>query len=612
LRLQVDSRSISGGKRCPIIELSEAKRLRHFCGWCDISATGWPYNFLHNTSITNLLRGNQLGRSFIDNSQVLEKIEDNQDVFVSTHSGGSASTSPTFSPDIRTASTRLGSDQHLPELAHNDHEESLHLQWKVLLDSSQHTSPGSTISSTTGLGHEVTPIRWFDLLAGDATANDEGFSVDLLSWMRAVGTPQTLGPNPISTATDLPVLGLTLGESVSLATPTAPIQPPASLPSIEKEPWQISISLRDHEIPIFRRFVDRLSLWLDLFDPMQHFSSLVPHLAMANEGLMKAILALSARHFSIQPASDGMLIDRTAAVQYYYETIRYLQTAMKYESYTHSQELIATALIVSMYEMVDGASKGWERHLKGVFWIQRSRNIGAESPGLEGAGWWSWLRQDVWAAFRERRRVYSFHRPTKQYADMTQFDLASRAVYLLAQTVNYCSEAETKEGASNLHVRIDRARMLLDMLDEWRRNSSIHFQRLPLASDRRGPFEPIWINPSPLGTAVQMHHFARTLLLVTQPAPGGFGEFLLREEQLSEAVDAICGIAMTITDEPSLVSSTQCLFAAGLYTHDKDPRKREAIMQLIDAHQMRTGWPVHSLSQELQAEWTIGDSKSQK
>lgn len=42
-------------------------------------------------------------------------------------------------------------------------------------------SPQSSMSST-GFGLDVAPLRWFDLLAGDAQANDQEFSVDLLNW----------------------------------------------------------------------------------------------------------------------------------------------------------------------------------------------------------------------------------------------------------------------------------------------------------------------------------------------------------------------------------------------------------------------------------------------
>lgn len=124
--------------------------------------------------------------------------------------------------------------------------------------------------------------------------------------------------------------------------------------------------------------MNSFSHWLDFLDPLKHFEQLVPQLAMFNEGLMKALLALSARHLSIKP-SDGPPLDRNVAVQYYHETLQYLQTAMKFEAYTRSLELLATTMIISTYEMIDGAGKGWERHLKGVFWIQRSQEINGES-----------------------------------------------------------------------------------------------------------------------------------------------------------------------------------------------------------------------------------------
>lgn len=149
----------------------------------------------------------------------------------------------------------------------------------------------------------------------------------------------------------------------------------------------------DHEVAIFRHYITYLSSWSEMFDPLKHFSTFVPQLAMNNEGLMKAILALTSRHLSIKPFEGQEPLDRNVAVQYYYETLQYLQTAMRYESYTRSLELIATAITVSSYEMIDGSAKAWERHLKGVFWIQRSQDNDGEKGGLRQAVWWAWLQQ---------------------------------------------------------------------------------------------------------------------------------------------------------------------------------------------------------------------------
>lgn len=319
---------------------------------------------------------------------------------------------------------------------------------------------------------------------------------------------------------------------------------------------------------------------------------------------MKAILALGARHLSIRPLHGGEgTVDRTAAVQYYYETLQYLQNAMRFTSYKNSLELLATVMIVSTYEMIDGAGKGWERHLKGVFWIQRSREINGESGGLEQAIWWAWLRQDVWAAFRERRRCFSFFRPTKPYHVMDIWDVASKVVYILAQSVNYASEEEKRSGEKDLSHRILRANTLLNMLDEWRNNVSIHFEPLPVEGPYNRAFQPLWVHPPAFGTSLQMCCMARILLLIHQPAAGGYLEYLGRDKIITECVDTIGGIALKLTDDASRLMSSQCLFAAGLYCNDTE--KRRCIAELITDHSMHTGWPSNTdLAEELQLEWS--------
>ena len=275
---------------------------------------------------------------------------------------------------------------------------------------------------------------------------------------------------------------------------------------------------------------------------------------------------------------------------------------MRYTSYKNSLELLATVLVVSTYEMIDGAGKGWERHLKGVFWIQRSRNINGESGGLEQAIWWAWLRQDVWAAFRERRRCFSFFKPTKPYQIMDIWDMASRVVYILAQAVNYSSDEEKHLGEADLSGRIMRANTLFNMLDEWRTSISIHFQPLPMEDSTNEAFKPIWIHPPAFGTSLQMYSMARILLLIHQPAAGGYLEYLSRDKVITECIDTIGGIALRLTDDASRLMSTQCLFAAGLYCTDN--AKRTCIAELVQDHSNQTGWPTNTnLAEELRNEW---------
>ncbi|KAM3081382.1 hypothetical protein ACMFMG_004851 [Clarireedia jacksonii] len=318
---------------------------------------------------------------------------------------------------------------------------------------------------------------------------------------------------------------------------------------------------------------------------------------------MKAILALSTRHLSRSPniAQDANH-NRNDALQYYNETLHYLSKAMQYNTYKTSLELLATALIVSTYEMLDGSGKDWERHLQGVFWIQRSQVIHGDSKGLKQAVWWAWLCQDIWAAFREKRKAFTFWKPVRTYAELNPWELASRSVYLMAQVVNYCSREELDSYAGDIGARIDKAARIENMLDDWYGCLTVEFTPLPLQGYPAGEgFSPIWIQPPPFGVALQLHYSARLLLLLNRPSRGGFGGYIEQSRLISKYVANICGIAMTLTDYASSIMCSQCLFIAGMCI--QEPPKREAVLGMIDSCRQRTGWPIKPLGEELRAFW---------
>lgn len=226
---------------------------------------------------------------------------------------------------------------------------------------------------------------------------------------------------------------------------------------------------------------------------------------MRNLGLMKAILALSARQISLKNSAAHLPNDRNDALQYYNDTLHYVSKAMQFDTYKTSLELLATALIVSTYEMLDGSGRDWERHLQGVFWIQRSQVIHGDSKGLKQAVWWAWLCQDIWAAFTEKRKTFTFWKPVRTYADMNPYELAARSVYLMAQVISYCSKEESEANAGDMLTRIEEANSLMVMLEEWRRYLTAEFKPLPLGSKSEGDvFQPIWIHPPAFSKSAEL------------------------------------------------------------------------------------------------------------
>lgn len=221
---------------------------------------------------------------------------------------------------------------------------------------------------------------------------------------------------------------------------------------------------------------------------------------MRNAGLMNAILALSCRHLSLHPHLDNTEQPSSGepAIQYYYQTLHYVQKAMQYSSYKTSLELLATTLIISAYEMFDNSSSDWERHLEGVFLIQRSQVIHGESGGLQSSVWWAWLCQDIWAAFREKRKTWTFWIPQKPLHSLSPHELAARSVYVTAKVINFCAQMgqALERGAHNMMEKADH---LHAMLNDWQKQLTIEFSPLPLALNGVSVFKARHIRPPAFG-----------------------------------------------------------------------------------------------------------------
>ncbi|KAK7959330.1 uncharacterized protein PG986_004184, partial [Apiospora aurea] len=501
----------------------------------------------------------------------------------------------------------------------------------AIAESYQYAHSPDTVASEQ-LTADMASNRWLDLLATDAAQADANFSL--------APSPAPFEEDSSSSASH------THAESRPIGTENQPIAGgdvatavPSLVGTFERHAWSLDqdIRLTSEEAYLFRVFAERASQWLDLFDPHKHFSTHAIRLALRNVGLCKAILALCARHraTSLQAAGRAAAAHppspesdpSSMAVQYYYETLHYLQIALQYESYTHSEELLATALVISTYEMLDSSKSNWKRHLKGVFWIQRSQNVNGVSGGLRQSVWWAWLRQDIWAAFRERRRCFSFWRPLVDYPDLTQEELANRIVYLLSQTVNYCAKSDSGSSSSgsgdnSAQKRAYLGEALLSELERWKMHLGPSFQPLPTAPvDPQSVFTPIWIHPPRFAVSMQIYNFIRILITLHRPVvSSGFDGYLKTQKILHEAVNTICGIAMELRDEGSQIMSAQCVFgdrprtmicvplllihgaaSAGLCVQEEE--KRKAILSLIDACEARTGWPMAALRDDLIAEW---------
>ncbi|KAF3037477.1 hypothetical protein E8E12_003738 [Didymella heteroderae] len=463
------------------------------------------------------------------------------------------------------------------------------------------------------------PIEWYDLLAQDAidTMQDQNpsnrWNFDYSSLSRRETPRQSVAPD----------IGPGDGDD------------PTTMTQMPSEPWntEFRIELKDDELVFFEHYINVVAPILDLFDPLNHFASMVPHLALRNVGLLKSILAVGARHFTLgqatdsteavlhvppgTPASAHSLSPNAAkfAEQYYFETLQYLSQNLLYQTYTGSREILVTAIMISTYEMFGTAENpdhsAWDRHLRGAFWIQRNSNTSGESnDSLRRAVWFSWLRQDIWAAFRTGRPALTIHQPTKLMSDLTTEELTTRIIYITAKCVQFA--ATPKE--QNITEYIEAGATLMRMLDAWKRCLPQSFEPIRIAGSYSTPrsnsdatsLAPIWIHPPAHAAAMQMYHFSRIVMVLNQPSTGGLNVYQTRFKMLRESTTMICGIAAAQQSQnlPSAFVSFQAVYAAALCADSQE--KQAEILEILAKVLHISKFPSRSILDDLVKVWSGG------
>lgn len=233
-------------------------------------------------------------------------------------------------------------------------------------------SPEASFGGWPTVSAEAASQWWFNLLASDINNNQSMVASSIVPHARYEAESGTCAPDAISSSSTL------IHDYAQAATGTT----------------NNTVNLTDTEVQLLHHYVMHLSGWIDATDPDRQFAVIVPNLALTNQGLASAILALSSLHLSLDSkptcSHSRLSIDPTISVQYYNETLHYLQHAMGDATFLRSDELLATVLIISMFEMIEMKSPDQGehfRHLQGVFWIQRSQTIHGESQGLKARIW---------------------------------------------------------------------------------------------------------------------------------------------------------------------------------------------------------------------------------
>ncbi|KAF3906711.1 hypothetical protein ABW20_dc0110698 [Dactylellina cionopaga] len=392
-------------------------------------------------------------------------------------------------------------------------------------------------------------------------------------------------------------------------------------PSAPREPT-LPLPLSEHESELFMNFVNRICPWLDIFDFDRKFTLMVPKLARKSTGLLNACLALSAKQQYRLRANEQTVQDPNPEIeysQYYDAALREMQNSLVHDvdgRFSSSEEFLATAVILSTFEVIDGSNQEFRRHLEGVGSIIKPQGIHESLVGLKGAAFWAWYRQDVLAAFRERRATFitedywNLDTSLESMYMLREDELGNRVMFILGQIINYCAKDEIEKNEHNITERLRKAEILEKKLEDWKRCLPDSFEPLTRMRDKDGIFDTLWYNPPCCGVAMQIYCFAKIMLTMHKPAnppsQDRYQHFLAAQRQYKQSSAMIIGISLSGCEETYHLLSLQCLYAAGLVLDGKEERK--ILQGLIRECQHRTGRSTYYLSEELQKLWQEGEN----
>ncbi|RAK77083.1 Zn(II)2Cys6 transcription factor [Aspergillus fijiensis CBS 313.89] len=367
-----------------------------------------------------------------------------------------------------------------------------------------------------------------------------------------------------------------------------------------------------NEAFLLRYFRKTLGPWLDVCDDQSHFSVDVAERAPSHPLLLYACLAISARHLSY----TNHAVPPETADEYHERCIRILKSVLENRDFGISIEILLTStVILRFFEQISShsPSNDLQSHLlAGSVYISSQLDC-AVSGGLAEASFWVFVMQDIQFALMYQRplrltlspfaeKLYHAwqHRTTQDDREWTH-----KAIWLLAETINYCYEAN-----NSMHIEAIDGSALRQRIGTWEATrpdtfKPLHYSRPDFGRGRPFPF--IWFTNSLHAAAIQYISIAKALfqqheLQALQSSPQFREGIQMIEDEIILNLEVIFGIALSAENDPALrIMAGHTLCACGIWI--RDPLAQTCLLDFLRRTEAENGWPWAFVVQKLSQDW---------
>ncbi|OQV05495.1 Fungal specific transcription factor domain-containing protein [Cladophialophora immunda] len=386
------------------------------------------------------------------------------------------------------------------------------------------------------------------------------------------------------------------------------------------------------ELFIFRNFVEGVARWIEAFSSENPYSTIVPMLAFECPAVLFSCLAISAKQLALKRAGHEPQITEDIAVAYYQKALKAFSSLLMQPDSARSDEILASSIMLSSYEMLDVVGENFGSHLRGIASLLQLWQVNGDSPGIKGVVYWTWYRSDTWAALHAGRRMfldehYWEPRAVDSFDGLSHEEIANRAMFLLGQCISFCNDYQDRErveAAGELNIRQRTRDKLRQDLEQWKRMLPPSMTRFVVsqvlqeeqkeettAYQHPRDISAIWYVFPHCAVGIQMYH-ACQILLALSGLPSSSGrqgqgictsttESLSVRRLINRSREQILLIASSGMTDPFSFISTQCLYIAGLVTEGVQERRRT--LELIEECQRQSGRRTVCIADELRTVW---------
>lgn len=396
------------------------------------------------------------------------------------------------------------------------------------------------------------------------------------------------------------------------------VSPPQDQTTNERSNYIVDeIKLNHRDFELFANFVEEIAGWLDMFDHKKHFTTIFLTLSKKCLPLYYSILAISSRHLE----KTNKLQDEHLTYRLYQRSLLYLVPMVQSSS---NIEVVASCIILCVFEMMNPSPLNWKKHLKGGATLLMAANIHGFSDSLEKSLFWCFLRMDIcnalindeptliplrkWGdsfgievgdvddstiAKRYKEKFLSY---SSQNSDM----YSNYVVFLAARTVNLVFNSDD---FINYEESFDS---LYQELLEWYIKRPITLKPMVCHSDYE-EFPKLLFSNGPGISGNQMYHMIMILMNLNKPRVSKIQNFDGINHYKNHFVNAwhakrIVGISLVNKHNHGCLSNAlQPIYFAGKVLTSR--KEHEVILNLLKDIETITGLSCEWRIKDLQAIW---------